>query len=162
MLRSMILILLFGFSISLIMAEVFQFFGRDFWLYITTRGGSGSPSLNYFLAYYMTGILKSLLQFNPFTSLNYFFSDYGEHGYDTLFSKSFFYIFVILYFVSLPASLLNFQVLRNHSQLYAYVLLNILVYSSIYGGLTGLRLSFPISILIFYAALAGRNNMVKS
>ena len=147
--KIMLLLVAYGVAIMIILPEVFSLFGRDFWGYVSSRGVSSSANINYFLNFYTAGIFKTVFQYNPLTSLNYYFSDYGEHGFSTLYSKTNFYLFALTYFCSLPFALRGLSMLERHHVLLAYVILNIFVYSSIYGGLIGLRLSFPLSVIVF-------------
>jgi len=103
----------------------------------------------------ITGLPRSIFQFNPITAYNFLGSRIGEHGYYT-------YLFVLLYslFVVIwPFMIGVFLYTANRMQikdteLLFFVLTYLCIYSYIYFGLIGFRLSFPMyAAVVIYIAI---------
>jgi hypothetical protein len=95
------------------------------------------------------GFLKSIFQLNPFTTIGYLFTPYGEHGYHGIvyifgvFCSMWLWLFSLSYI-----ALNNFKIYGETKLLFIYLFYYIGMFSYIYNGMIGYRLSFIMYLVV--------------
>jgi hypothetical protein len=104
----------------------------------------------------VTGVTKTLLQFNIYSYLK--FIEFGEHGFNGLSLK----IHYLLYCIAYPFVLIIIFANKNRFKLCEFsifVIFYVIIYSYIYGGLIGFRLSC-LFVLLFMIRCCFKNKCI--